>query len=60
MESRRSSFEYEELLACGEGRSSRKARSFPLPPMLMFERISEIAEQGGEHGKGLARAGNWR
>jgi len=22
----------------------------PLPPMLMFDRISEISEQGGEHG----------
>ena len=28
----------------------------PLPPMLMFDRISEIAEAGGEHGKGLVRA----
>ena len=28
----------------------------PLPPMLMFDRISEIAETGGEYGKGLVRA----
>ena len=28
----------------------------PLPPMLMFDRISEIAETGGEYGKGLIRA----
>jgi 3-hydroxyacyl-[acyl-carrier protein] dehydratase/trans-2-decenoyl-[acyl-carrier protein] isomerase len=28
----------------------------PLPPMLMFDRISEISEDGGEHGKGMARA----
>ena len=28
----------------------------PLPPMLMFDRISEIAEAGGEYGKGLVRA----
>ncbi len=28
----------------------------PLPPMLMFDRISEIAEIGGEYGKGLVRA----
>ena len=28
----------------------------PLPPMLMFERISEISESGGEHGRGLVRA----
>src|SRR5205823_8762420 len=28
----------------------------PLPPMLMFDRISDIAEAGGEYGKGLVRA----
>jgi 3-hydroxyacyl-[acyl-carrier protein] dehydratase / trans-2-decenoyl-[acyl-carrier protein] isomerase len=28
----------------------------PLPPMLMFDRISEIAEAGGDYGKGLVRA----
>jgi 3-hydroxyacyl-[acyl-carrier protein] dehydratase/trans-2-decenoyl-[acyl-carrier protein] isomerase len=28
----------------------------PLPPMLMFDRITEIAEAGGEYGKGLVRA----
>ena len=28
----------------------------PLPPMLMFDRISEISEHGGEHGRGLVRA----
>ena len=28
----------------------------PLPPMLMFDRISEISETGGEYGKGVVRA----
>jgi 3-hydroxyacyl-[acyl-carrier protein] dehydratase / trans-2-decenoyl-[acyl-carrier protein] isomerase len=56
MESRRSSFEYEELLACGRGELFKQGPQLPLPPMLMFDRISEIAEQGGEHGKGLVRA----
>jgi 3-hydroxyacyl-[acyl-carrier protein] dehydratase/trans-2-decenoyl-[acyl-carrier protein] isomerase len=28
----------------------------PLPPMLMFDRISEISETGGEFGKGVVRA----
>ena len=28
----------------------------PLPPILMFDRITEISETGGEHGKGLIRA----
>jgi 3-hydroxyacyl-[acyl-carrier protein] dehydratase / trans-2-decenoyl-[acyl-carrier protein] isomerase len=35
---------------------SSAVQQLPLPPMLMFDRISEISEQGGEHGKGLARA----
>ena len=33
-----------------------KDPQLPLPPMLMFDRISEIAEVGGEYGKGLVRA----
>lgn len=56
MQNRRSSFEYEELLACGRGELFKEGPQLPLPPMLMFDRISEIAEQGGEHGKGMARA----
>ena len=56
METRRSSFEYEDLLACGRGELFRQGPQLPLPPMLMFDRISEIAEAGGEYGKGLVRA----
>jgi 3-hydroxyacyl-[acyl-carrier protein] dehydratase/trans-2-decenoyl-[acyl-carrier protein] isomerase len=56
MPNRRSSFEFEDLLACGRGEMFAGGPQLPLPPMLMFDRISEIAEQGGAHGKGLARA----
>src|SRR3984893_591507 len=56
MENRRSSFEFEDLLACGRGELFAGGPQLPLPPMLMFDRISEISEQGGEHGRGLARA----
>src|SRR4051812_35341037 len=56
MEDRRSSFEYEDLLACGRGELFREGPQLPLPPMLMFDRISEVAEAGGEYGKGLMRA----
>jgi 3-hydroxyacyl-[acyl-carrier protein] dehydratase / trans-2-decenoyl-[acyl-carrier protein] isomerase len=56
MQNRRSSFEFEDLLACGRGEMFAHGPQLPLPPMLMFERISEISEQGGEHGKGMARA----
>ena len=56
MENRRSSLEYEDLLACGRGELFPGGPQLPLPPMLMFERVSEIAEAGGEYGKGLVRA----
>ena len=57
MDNRRSSFEYEELLACGRGELFAGGNAqLPLPPMLMFDRISEMAKAGGEYGKGLVRA----
>ena len=56
MENRRSSYEYEDLLACGRGELFAEGPQLPLPPMLMFDRITSITEDGGEHGKGLARA----
>ena len=57
MDERRHSFEYEDLLACGRGELFGPGNAqLPLPPMLMFDRISEIAEEGGEHGKGVMRA----
>ena len=53
----RSSFEYEELLACGRGELFGAGNAqLPLPPMLMFDRIAEISETGGAHGKGFIRA----
>ena len=57
MENRRSSFGYEDLLACARGELFGAGNAqLPLPPMLMFDRISDIAEAGGEYGKGLVRA----
>jgi 3-hydroxyacyl-[acyl-carrier protein] dehydratase/trans-2-decenoyl-[acyl-carrier protein] isomerase len=57
MSERRSSFEYEDLLACGRGELFGAGNAqLPLPPMLMFDRISEISESGGEFGKGFIRA----
>lgn len=66
MTARRSSFEFEDLLECGHGRLFGPGNAqLPLPPMLMFDRISHISEEGGAHGKGqivaeLAVAGNER
>ena len=57
MSDRRSSFEYEDLLSCGRGELFGPGNAqLPLPPMLMFDRISEISEEGGANGKGLIRA----
>ncbi|MCB1520483.1 MAG: bifunctional 3-hydroxydecanoyl-ACP dehydratase/trans-2-decenoyl-ACP isomerase [Hyphomicrobiaceae bacterium] len=66
MSERRSSFEFDDLLECGHGRLFGPGNAqLPLPPMLMFDRISHISETGGAHGKGqivaeLAVAGNER
>jgi 3-hydroxyacyl-[acyl-carrier protein] dehydratase / trans-2-decenoyl-[acyl-carrier protein] isomerase len=57
MLNRRSGYEYEDLLACGRGEMFGPGNAqLPLPPMLMFDRITEISETGGEYGKGLVRA----
>jgi len=57
MEARRDSYDYEALLACGRGELFGPGNAqLPLPPMLMFDRISEIRETGGEYGKGMVRA----
>lgn len=53
MAERRSSFEFEDLLSCGRGELFGPGNAqLPLPPMLMFDRISQISEDGGAHGKG--------
>ncbi len=57
MGERRSSFEYEDLLACGRGELFGPGNAqLPLPPMLMFDRIAEVSETGGANGKGFIRA----
>ena len=57
MQDRRSSYDYEGLLACGRGELFGPGNAqLPLPPMLMFDRITDITEDGGEFGKGLIRA----
>ncbi|WP_319798947.1 bifunctional 3-hydroxydecanoyl-ACP dehydratase/trans-2-decenoyl-ACP isomerase [Nitrobacter sp.] len=52
----RSSYDYDDLLACGRGEMFGAAEpKLPLPPMLMFDRITEITENGGRYGRGLVR-----
>ena len=49
----KSSFSYEDLIACGEGKLfSKGGPPLPSPPMLMFDRISKINSKQGEFNKG--------
>ena len=53
MTERPSSLTYEDLIASGEGRMFGPGNAqLPLPPMLMFDRITSITADGGAHGKG--------
>jgi 3-hydroxyacyl-[acyl-carrier protein] dehydratase / trans-2-decenoyl-[acyl-carrier protein] isomerase len=50
---RRSSYGFEDLLACAHGRLFGPGNArLPLPPMLMLDRITQISDQGGAFGKG--------
>ena len=50
----KSSFSHDDLIQCGHGELFGPGNALlPLPPMLMFDRITEISADGGEHGKGL-------
>ena len=54
---KKSSYTYEELLACGRSELFGPGNAqLPLPPMLMFDRITQVSEEGGEFGKGFIRA----
>jgi 3-hydroxyacyl-[acyl-carrier protein] dehydratase/trans-2-decenoyl-[acyl-carrier protein] isomerase len=54
---RPSRFTHADLLECGHGRMFGPGNAqLPLPPMLMFDRISHISETGGAHDKGEIRA----
>ena len=53
MNEAKSSYDYEELLACGRGELFGPGNAqLPLPPMLMFDRITEISKDGGAAGLG--------
>jgi 3-hydroxyacyl-[acyl-carrier protein] dehydratase/trans-2-decenoyl-[acyl-carrier protein] isomerase len=50
---RPSAFTYDELIDCAKGRMFGPGNAqLPLPPMLMFDRITRITANGGLHGKG--------
>ena len=54
---KQNSYTHEELLACGRGELFGPGNAqLPLPPMLMFDRITNITETGGAFDKGESTA----
>lgn len=53
MTEQKNQYSYEDLLDCAHGKlfGPKNAR-LPLPPMLMFDRITHISNEGGAYGKG--------
>ncbi len=49
----KSSYSREELLQCGmNGFAGPGTAQLPVPPMLMFDRVTRISKEGGPYGKG--------
>ena len=54
---KKNSYSYDELINCGEGKLFGPGNAkLPLPPMLMFDRITEIYDDRGSFKKGLLKA----
>jgi 3-hydroxyacyl-[acyl-carrier protein] dehydratase/trans-2-decenoyl-[acyl-carrier protein] isomerase len=50
---RQSAYSYEDLIACSKGLMFGPSNAqLPAPPMLMMDRITHIASEGGLYGKG--------
>ena len=57
MSQKKSSYNYQELIDCGNGKLFGEGNAkLPLPPMLMFDRITEIKENEGVFKKGFIKA----
>ena len=53
----KNSYNYDELISCGEGKLFGEGNAkLPLPPMLMFDRITEIKKDTGAFNKGFIKA----
>ena len=53
----KNSYSYEELISCAEGKLFGTGNAkLPLPPMLMFDRITKIDKIGGQYNKGHINA----
>jgi 3-hydroxyacyl-[acyl-carrier protein] dehydratase/trans-2-decenoyl-[acyl-carrier protein] isomerase len=50
-------YSFEELIACAKGEMYGPGNAqLPAPPMLLFDRITQINDTGGAHGKGYIEA----
>ncbi len=53
MSEQKHSYTFEDLIECAKGRLFGPGNAqLPLPPMLMFDRITQINDKGGKFGKG--------
>ena len=53
----KSHFDHAELMACARAEMFGPGNAqLPAPPMLLFDRITEITAEGGEHGLGYIEA----
>ena len=54
---KKNSFKYEELIECADGKLFGPGNAkLPSPPMLMFDRITNIEDAKGVYGKGVIEA----
>ena len=54
---KKNSYTYDELINCGNGELFGKGNAkLPLPPMLMFDRITDISDNNGAFKKGSLKA----
>jgi len=54
---KKSSYNYDELIDCSNGKLFGEGNArLPLPPMLMFDKITEINESSGKYKQGSIRA----
>jgi len=54
---KKNSYSYDDLISCGNGELFGPGNAkLPLPPMLMFDRITEINDNNGTFNKGCLKA----
>lgn len=53
----KSSYSYDDIISCANGDLFGPGNAqLPMPPMLMFDRITNVSDKGGAYGKGVIEA----